>query len=166
MSNHSWIVSLQQAIRRTNKFMPHIAIIGVGHELRGDDAAGVMVARRLQATRNSNQMIIDAGPSPENFTGKLREFAPDIVILVDAIQINEPTGTICLLPIDKVQPFSLTTHTLSPNLLVDYLRLSHNCDVLLLGIQAGQDTFDTGMSPTVQLSVEQIARELQWLCGS
>ena len=37
---------------------------------------------------------MEAGPAPENFTGPLRRFRPDLVLLVDAAQMDAEPGTI------------------------------------------------------------------------
>ena len=72
------------------------AMLGIGHELRGDDAAGLEVARRLQAlvVGQPDSLILETGPVPENFTGPLRRFAPDLVLLVDAALMGEPAGAV------------------------------------------------------------------------
>lgn len=158
MSNRSWIVSLKQAIRQTNKPLPGIAVVGIGHELRGDDAAGIMVARKLRVVSRANWLVLDAGPAPENFTGKLRDFAPDLLLLVDAVQINEPPGTIRLLEINAIEPYSMTTHSLSPHLLIAHLQLELNCIVRVLGIQVEQVSIGSGLSPAVQASIKQIVQ--------
>jgi hydrogenase 3 maturation protease len=161
MSNRSWTALLKQAIRPKNRPSFRIAVVGIGHELRGDDAAGVMVARRLQAASSATRLVLDAGPAPENFSGQLRAFAPDLLLLVDAVQMDEPPGTIRLLKLDAAQPSSLTTHTLSPHLLANYLRAALGCDIRLLGIQPAQDSFGAGLSSAVEHSVEQIVRAFQ-----
>jgi len=161
MSNQSLMVSLQQTIQQTNKPLPRIALVGIGHELRGDDAAGLMVVRRLKAVSSANVLVIDAGPAPENFTGKLREFAPDVLLLVDAVQMAAQPGTIRLLEMTDVESYSLTTHALSPHLLIAHLQTELRCIIRLLGIQPGQDSFDSELSSTVRHSVERIVQIIE-----
>jgi len=161
MSNHSWKNALKQAIRPTNNPQPRIAIVGMGHELRGDDAAGIIVARRLEAATNVYWLVIDAGSAPENFIGKLREFAPDVLLMVDAIQMDAPPGMIRLLTIDELESYSLTTHALSPHLLIAHLQLELRCIIRLLGIQPGQDSFGSELSSLVRHSVERIVQIIE-----
>ncbi len=75
-----------------NNLTPRTAILGIGQELRGDDALGLEIARRLQKKLSGREdvLILLAGPAPENFTGALRRFAPQRVILVDAALMGEP----------------------------------------------------------------------------
>ena len=72
------------------------AVVGIGQELRGDDALGIEIARRLKplAEGRPDWLVIEAGPAPENFTGPLRRFAPQRIFLVDAALMDEQPGAI------------------------------------------------------------------------
>src|SRR5437870_308197 len=96
MSKPFWPAVLAQMLQRLRPpdRALRVAVVGIGHELRGDDAAGSRVARALQPRSHDLLLVIDAGPAPENCTGPLRRFAPDLVLLIDAAQINVPPGTI------------------------------------------------------------------------
>ncbi|MBN2303967.1 MAG: hydrogenase 3 maturation endopeptidase HyCI, partial [Anaerolineae bacterium] len=98
MSKPSWPQQLQtaltQAAQTQNNPQPRVALVGIGHELNGDDAAGLAVVRALLplAEGRDRVSLIDAGPAPENCTGPLRAFAPDLVLLIDAAQMGEEPG--------------------------------------------------------------------------
>ena len=152
--------SLSQPDRSTR-----VAIVGIGSELRGDDAAGVMVARALQlaveADRDPPLFIIDAGTAPENFTGPLRRFEPDLVLLIDAAQMNEAPGSIRWIDWQDTSGLSASTHTLPPYLLAQYLVSELNCDVALIGIQPQGNEFSASLSLEVQRAVDEIVRTLE-----
>ena len=152
--------SLSQPDRSTR-----VAIVGIGNELRGDDAAGVMVARALQlaveADRDPPLFIIDAGTAPENFTGPLRRFEPDLVLLIDAAQMNEAPGSIRWIDWQDTSGLSASTHTLPPYLLAQYLVSELNCDVALIGIQPQGNEFSASLSLEVQRAVDEIVRTLE-----
>jgi hydrogenase 3 maturation protease len=135
----------------------------MGHELRGDDAAGIAIARSLQLSVNDQFLVINAGAAPENFTGALRGFAPDLVLIVDAVQMGEPPGAVRLFDLDDAENCSVTTHSLSPHLFALFLETELHCMVKLLGIQAGRDSLGAELSPAVRQSVGAIVRELQKL---
>ena len=171
MSKLSWSDSLNQ--KWTNLSKPdralRVAIVGIGHELRGDDAAGVSVARSLQLAvgsiheltlRELPLLVIDAGAAPENFTGQLRRFDPDLVLLIDAAQLNEAPGTIRWLDWQETSGLSASTHTLPPHVLAEYLVNELNCEVALIGIQPQGNEFDAPLSPPVQQAVADLARTL------
>lgn len=152
-----------------------VAIVGIGNDLNGDDAAGVLVARALKGQADQKRLandqgaidrllIIDAGPAPESFTGTLRRFQPDLVILVDAAELGEPAGTIRLFDWQAAQGMSGSTHTLPPSMLAKFLIKDTGCEVLLIGIQPAQLDFDEGLSPQVLLAVDQLIQALQaWI---
>ena len=136
-------------------------MLGVGHELRGDDAAGMMVARMLRPSTSDSFLIIEAGAAAENFTGMVRNFAPDFVLIVDAVLMNQSPGTIRLFDMGDLEVFSLTSHMLSCHLLALYLQTELRCEVKLLGIQVEHDSLETGLSPKVKQSISIIVQELR-----
>lgn len=160
-SSHLWIASLHQALAQTSKSHPRLAVVGVGHELRGDDAAGIAVAKALQSSENERLLVINGGAAPENFTGVLRGFAPDVILIVDAVQMNQPPGTIHLLDNHDIEPCSMTTHTLSHHILASYLEAEMNCVIMLLGIQVEQDLLGAALSPKVRQSIRKIVRVMR-----
>lgn len=130
--------------------------MGVGQELRGDDAAGIAAARSLQSLSGEDWLILDAGSAPENFTGSLRAFAPDLLILIDAAQMGHSPGTTRLFSMSDMENTSLTTHALSCHLFALFVERELRCDVRLLGIQPGQDGLGAALSPSVRHSVAAI----------
>ena len=160
MSNKSWQNSIRKAVNRC-KQPPKIAVIGIGHELRGDDAAGLAVVHLLN--EQANLLVIEAGTSPENHTGKLRRFQPDLVLLIDAAQMDLEPGEICVLDPESLDGFGASTHTMPLTLIAHYLSADFGCEVLLIGIQPAQTCFGAPLSPQVKHSTETISRELEAL---
>lgn len=159
-----------------------MAVVGIGQELRGDDAAGVLVARRLAALTRQlpgterqkshgavafpapcDFLIVEAAHAPENCTGALRRFAPDLVLLVDAAEMGEAPGTIRWLAWQETSGLGASTHTLPPYLLARFLVASLGCEVALLGIQPAQNEFDAPLSAPVAAAVEEAAATLREL---
>jgi hydrogenase 3 maturation protease len=138
-------------------------VVGIGHELRGDDAAGIAVARALRprVAAHEQVLVIDAGPAPENFTGPLRRFDPDLVLLVDAAQMNETAGTVRWLACRETAGLSASTHTLPPYVLAGYLTAELGCEVALLGIQPGNACLvGAPLSTAVRKAVSAVAQAL------
>jgi hydrogenase 3 maturation protease len=163
MSSPSWQKPLTQALQRLQKpdRSPRIAFVGIGHELRGDDAAGVMLARAMQPLAASDRLlVIDAGAAPENCTGLLRRFRPDLVVLVDAAQLDESPGAVRWLAWQDTAGLSASTHTLPLHMLASYLTSDLGCDVALIGIQPAQNAMDSPLSPMVQQAIDELARVL------
>ena len=132
MCSRYWRKALSRPDRPTR-----IAVVGVGNELYGDDAIGVYIARRLSAS--SNLLVVDACPVPERCTGPLRRFTPDLVILVDAVSMSQPPGTIRYFAEWHAADSAPATHSLPLDLLRVYLHAELGCNVTLLGIQPETD---------------------------
>jgi hydrogenase 3 maturation protease len=159
-----------------------LAILGIGHELRGDDAAGLAVVRKLgeqfvpcsvlripyqddgrqYATRNTQYdcLVLDGGPAPENQTGALRQFGPDLVVMVDAAQMDAPPGTVAWLDLEEIDGVSAVTHLLPLNMLARYLVHELNCVVGMIGIQPAQTEVLAELSVVVETAVVDIVTYL------
>jgi hydrogenase 3 maturation protease len=170
MSPISWQNStsqfLEQWTQRQNR-QPRIAILGIGNTLRSDDAAGVWVARRLTESRlfpdPDSFLVLEAGHAPENCTAALRRFAPDIVLLIDAADMDEVSGAIRWIDMDEIDGISATTHTLPLSMLAMYLSLELDCEVKLLGIQPESVEVGEQVCAEVLHSVNEIVDELSTL---
>ncbi len=143
----SWKDSLYQKPnqfkRHDSKGLPRICLIGIGNDLRGDDWAGLIVARELSADERlnnvSNLLFLDGGPVPENHTGKLRLFQPELVLFVDAANLDEPPGAIQLIPLESIDGMSASSHSLPLSMLASYIIFELGCQVEVLGIQPAQN---------------------------
>ena len=162
MSPLSWASSLKQTLNRLSSERPlRLAILGIGHELRGDDAAGLIVAQGLRSFAHEGLLVIEAGHAPENHTGSVRRFAPTLVLLVDAAQMNEPPGTIRWLAIGDVTGMSASTHTMPPHMLARFLQAELGCEVAFLGIQPAGTTLGTPLSKGVKTAVAILIQTIQ-----
>lgn len=157
-----WQTALKQTLLQ-HKGEPRVAIVGVGHELRGDDAAGLAVVRALEPLARDNLMLVAGGPAPENVTGPLRRFNPSLILFVDAADIGAAPGTIRCLCWGDLDGVSASTHTLPLNVLARYLRATIGCEVALLGVQPAETGLDAPLSPAVAAAVEEMAAGLRTL---
>jgi hydrogenase 3 maturation protease len=164
MMSQTWQASLKASLNPPNRLdnPVRLAVLGIGHELCGDDAVGVRLAGMLRprVAGNERLLVIEAGPAPENFTGPLRRFCPDLVLLVDAAQMNAGPGTIGWLDLQSVGGISASSHTLPLHILVSYLVAELGCQVALIGIQPEQTFADAPLTPRVQAAAQAIAETL------
>jgi len=165
MPNQSWQISLQSSLNPPNRLESpvRLAVLGIGHELCGDDAVGVRLAEMLSPIARANERLlaIAAGPAPENFTGPLRRFHPDLVLLVDAAQMDATPGTINWLDWQATGGISASSHTLPLHILITYLIAELGCQVALIGIQPAQTYADGPLTARVQAAAEQLCQALR-----
>lgn len=135
-----------------------VALVGVGHELRGDDVAGLLVVRAADRhlPARDDLLIIEAGSAPESFTGPLRRFAPDVVLLIDAADLGGPPGTVIWIDPGAVGGAGASTHTLPLHVFASYLETTIGCAVGIIGIQPASLAFDAPVSATVQAAVTAV----------
>jgi hydrogenase 3 maturation protease len=150
------IPELVQALHNRQR----IVVVGVGSELRGDDIAGVLVARKLRAwcirKRISRLVSIVGGTAPENITGEVIRYQPELVVLVDAAHLGKEAGTVEIVSEDQIQGVTFSTHMLPAPIFLDYLKKSTNCQSLVVGIEPAQKEVVAKPSPVVLKAVEQV----------
>ena len=133
-----------------------IVVLGIGNEMRGDDAAGVLVARALPS-RGKRLFAIDGGSAPENFTGPIIKARPTHVVIVDSAWMGQEPGEIRVIEAASVDGASFSTHTLPASVLIDYLRRSIGCEAVTIGIQPAQAEYAAPMTPSVARAVDLLA---------
>ena len=162
----SWNNTLKKTLNDTS--VKQIVILGMGNELDGDDAAGIHVARRLQTALAGCEhvLVIDGGNAPESYTGKIRQFEADFVLLVDGADMGKTPGTVAWLDWEETDGLSGSTHTLPLHVLSNYLVMEFGCQVALLGIQIQQlnMTIEDPLSPPVAAAVDEVVGELARHC--
>jgi hydrogenase 3 maturation protease len=144
-----------------------VVLVGVGQALNGDDAAGVLVARALLQRQRAGSsdtprpapfslFVIEAAHAPENCTGAIRRFGPDLVVLVDAAEMGDAPGTIRWLDWRAAAALDVSTHTLSPALIARYLVAELSCEVALIGIQVQDTSLGAPVSPPVRRAIRTV----------
>jgi len=129
-----------------------ILFAGIGNLLKSDDGAGVYISRKI---RNSGSITsISVEVSIENYIGKINGLAPDILILIDCVEMNSPPGTCNLLPVEKVSDMTFNTHNISLSRLRDFFEMP----VYILGIQPEKVDFGEKISYIVKKVADKIIR--------
>ncbi len=138
-------------------------VIGVGNDLRGDDAAGWETVRRL-APSSSLVLHEHAGDAP----GLVSLWGPDDdVVIVDAVVSADPPGTI--LEIDALAgelPAAVswaTTHGAGVAEGVEMARVLGLLprSLVVLGISAKRFDLGAPMTPEVERAVDEVVRRLR-----
>ncbi len=134
-----------------------VAVVGVGSEMRGDDAAGMKVVRRLREMLNSpNLLFIEGGVAPENFTSQIRRFEPSHVIFIDATDFGAEPGEVVLAEPEAITGQSVSTHTMPLSILAKYIREQTGAKIALLGIQPARAQMGVEMSGAVKDSIKRV----------
>jgi hydrogenase 3 maturation protease len=155
-----WERVLRQEIGRSLR----VAIVGVGNVARGDDAAGALAARALLGGRSplpEKARVIDAGEVPENFTGVVRAFAPDLAVIVDSAATGGPAGAVFLVDPAGIADEDVSTHRIPLTRLARYIRETMGCRVLILGIEPLSFEPGSPMTPAAGKAVRRVVSVLR-----
>ena len=141
-----------------------VRIIGVGNLFRGDDAAGVLAARRLQALVGDRAEVIEAELAGLDVLDLMA--AASTVILIDAARSGRPAGTIHRLdasagPI-SADLFPHSTHVLNA---VDAIEMGRTLGllpprVIVYGLEVGDTTAGNALSPVVAGALDQVVERV------
>lgn len=129
-------------------------ILTIGNTLRGDDAVGPLLFQQLKGRITAE--IINAGTVPENYIQTIIKKAPEVLLVIDAIDFAAPAGTIRIFKPSQLNSLVISTHTLSPRIFVDMITHAIDIQVYFLGIQP----FQTQMGQPLSAAVDKAAQQL------
>ena len=152
-------MSLREELAR--RLSGRVVVVGVGNPLRGDDAAGCLVARRLQGTPGVR--VVEAEEVPESFVGDIAAAMPDVVALVDAVDLGAEPGAVAMLERERVATYAPTTHRMPLSLVMEVVQRRTGADVFLIAVQPLTLAFGAKVSPEVSATVEVLAAVLSEL---
>jgi hydrogenase 3 maturation protease len=142
-------------------------IMGIGNDLKGDDGIGWYVIDRLEKGlgRKANLRFIRASV-PENHVSEVRDFYPDVVIIIDSADFKGRPGDIRLIGEDEVAENLGGTHTTPITLFLKLLIGDSEFPqpkIVLVGIQKRQTSFGTPISEEVRKAGEKVAKLIERL---
>lgn len=132
----------------------------MGSELRGDDAVGLEVVRRLAGIEDDRLRVIEGGVAPENQTGVIRRFEPDWIVLVDAIAFDGEPGDSKWVDSADLGGESFSSHKSTPAMLETFLAREMDAAVALFGVKPARIEFGATLSPAIEARLDELAAEL------
>lgn len=153
---------------------PRVLVIGVGNASRGDDAVGLVIARRLCANPLDGVTIV---PTTGDGTALLALWqATDAVVLVDAVCAGARPGTLHRFEVGtQLLPamFSrVSTHAFGVAEAIELARVLHQLPSLLVIYGVEGASFEIGADLSAQVAaavpqvVAQVRQEILALTGS
>ncbi|NTV50847.1 MAG: hydrogenase maturation protease [Geobacteraceae bacterium] len=136
-----------------------VLVLGIGNLVMGDDAAGVLVAQRLQREYYfpDNVEVIDGGTLGLDLLPKLENITN--LIIIDAVETGQKAGT-CVRLCGEELPIALETKV-SPHQmgLKDLLAVSGLMghlpkEMVLIGVQPGSIEMEVGLTVDVEAQLE------------
>jgi hydrogenase 3 maturation protease len=121
-----------------------ILFVGIGNVLKQDDGIGVWISNRIRNT--GSVTAITAEVSIENYIGKINSLRPDILVLVDCVDMHSEPGTFRLFKVNKIIDKTFNTHNISLKKITGFFSMP----VYILGIQPLKIDFGENISYLVQ----------------
>ncbi|MFO8078091.1 MAG: hydrogenase 3 maturation endopeptidase HyCI [Thermoplasmatota archaeon] len=132
-------------------------IVCIGNRDGGDDAVGPFIADQLKTKNLDDVDVLDVGIAPENFTDVIKRKKPDILLLVDAVDMGLKPGEIRQVSKGHLGVMHISTHGIPLSLLMTYFE-RYIDTVLLFGIQPKQ--MKGSMTREVEYAADQLVRIL------
>ena len=126
--------------------------MGIGNELRGDDAVGIYVARNF---RKEGWHVIEAGQVPEDFTSEIKRLRPELLVLVDAALMGLEPGEVRIVPVEKIPKVAFSTHGMPLSFFIEFLSDSVS-EIILIGIQPKTLEFGASLTNEVKKSANKL----------
>ncbi len=96
------------------------AILTVGNTLRGDDGVSSYFGQLLEK-KDKSWKVFYGEDTPESQFHKIREFAPDLLVVCDATTGNK-VGSVELIDLSDDKEYMYSTHNVPMPVLISYLR--------------------------------------------
>lgn len=127
-----------------------ILFAGIGNQLKSDDGAGVYISRKIKHSDRISSVTVEV--SIENYIGKINTLNPDILVLIDCMDMKASPGTCRLLPVEMVQDLTFNTHNIALSRLSDFFKMP----VYILGIQPEKVEFGENISYIVRNVADEL----------
>ena len=161
------MTTLKAALKNKLCGARRIALLAIGSELRGDDAAGLLVAKHLTSANEGATLKVFIGETaPENLTGEIKRFKPTHILIVDCADLGKKAGHAELIDPEDVKGISFSTHRLPTKILTDYLKKSLNCQSYIIGIQPDSIEFGRKLSKQVEKAAKAISKIVKEICSN
>jgi hydrogenase 3 maturation protease len=128
--------------------------VGIGNVLKTDDGTGVYISRKIMERDSVSSLTAET--SIENYIGKINRLNPDILILIDCVDMKLAPGSFKLLTLSQIQDITFNTHNISLRRLSEFFRMH----VLILGIQPEKIEFGENISYLVKTVANKIIKQI------
>jgi hydrogenase 3 maturation protease len=127
-----------------------ILFVGIGNLLRMDDGAGPFISSGIRNRTNISSLTVEV--SLENYIGKINSLNPEILVLIDTVDMNASPGFYKLMNVEQIEDMTFNTHNISLKRISEFFTMP----VFILGLQPEKVEFGENMSYIVRKESEKI----------
>lgn len=146
------------------KTKDRIAIVGIGNRMRGDDGVGPALIDRLKnVLPEGGFSLFDCGETPENWIIPIINAKPKTVFIVDSVDFGAPPGSIKIFEPTELGPKGISTHSMSLDIFVNYLKIELGATIFLIGIQPKSLRLGDKISTPVSKAIDRLTEYFRLL---
>lgn len=141
-----------------------ILLIGVGNEQRGDDAIGLLAARRIQAMNLPGVSVVECRGESGDLIERWKN--AQTVFLIDAVRSGKTLGTLHRWDVSKepipADIFAVSSHSFGVGQAIELSRVLHQLPPTLIvyGIESSHFDRQAGVSPELAVSLEETVHRI------
>jgi hydrogenase maturation protease len=143
--------SLHRLLSQKDK---RILFVGIGNLLKKDDGVGVYISSRIRSANRISSLTAEV--SIENYIGKINSLEPDLLIIIDCVELGSPPGTYKILPVSEINDLTFNTHNISLKRIAEFFKMP----VFILGIQPERIDFGENISYLVKKVADRIILQI------
>ncbi|MDH4083276.1 MAG: hydrogenase maturation protease [Nitrospira sp.] len=155
-------------MRKNGPRFSSIRIIGLGNDLRGDDAVGLLTVRRLRQAIGDRAEVIEAGMVGVDLIELMK--GASVVILIDAARSGKAPGSVHRLdasasPISG-QVFPRSSHAIGVSEAIELARAMDvlPATVIVYGVEVGDMEVGQPLSPPLGEALDQVVKQIIQEC--
>lgn len=147
---------LRRMLGRVRARGQRLLVLGVGNDMLGDDAIGVLIARDLEALNSETFLSMPVGIGVENAGHLIRRHRADVVLIFDAVAAPGRKPWL-FVPPSRLDTFCHSTHSVPLSLLIRaWQQDSPAVRVHFIGIRPRLVALGAPLSPAVQAVLAEI----------
>jgi hydrogenase maturation protease len=158
-STETWQVQLRDLLGLFSA-TKRLALVGVGHPLRGDDYVGSYAVKAImkatEGTLPDGFYLFDAEDNVEAVITRLARLDPKYLIFIDACEMGLKPGEASLVSVAETSYPFFTTHGIPLRVLAE--RFLSESEVWVLAIQPKWTEFGCSLSPEIQEAATSVSK--------
>lgn len=135
--------------------MKKTLVLGIGNRLMMDDGIGIYVVEELQRQNYNSNLTYVIGETDINYClGQIND--TEFLVIIDAVRAGKEPGEITVIPLDKITGQQYPGYSCHNFHLIDLLGHNKALKGVLIGIEAFEINYSTGLSKVLAASFPAI----------
>lgn len=146
-----------------NRLNGKVVVVGIGNYNEADDGAGVHLVDKLTPTERL--LPLPVGESPEYHVSDICDLRPDVVMFVDAVDLDCTPGSIAIVEKSQLPKPWGNAHQPVLSTIMDFISERTAADTFLLAVQPHEIASGTYLTPLVSDTVSLLSEHINELAA-